>query len=695
MVNCSVAVVSSLLVGVAWGQPSPPEHTANLINIVPIVINVTPGPQTSFNMPGSIYVVTRRQVSKANQLENLSEDLRRVPGIDIQNRENYAEGLRITSRGFGAQTAFGVRNVKLFIDGMPLTAPDGTSDSEDINLGDVSRIEVLSGPFSALYGNAAGGVIQVFSRHGSKQPTIEANLSAGSFGSWRTGFSYGGQLNMGPKSHFNYMTNASNFYTNGYRVHSSAWRQQFTGRYQLKTNARTTWTLLVDAVNEPSSQDPLGLTAAQYHADPRQAGTNAQAFNTRKTLRHNQTGIAIDRKINLENSVHIMVYEGTHTVLQYLPFTGSYAQSGGGVINLNRIFGGIDTHWTNVSLVMGVPVTTIAGIDFNDEVQHRKGFVNNYGIMGELRRNENDVASNVDEYVQTQFRPSHFWSFDIGLRNSNENFSVQDLYVTSSLTSDSGSLSYHNASLAAGAIYHLTPQTNLFVDYGQGFETPTLDQLAYLPGGNTGLNAALKPSLSNNYEVGTKSFITKNIYLKIALYNINTSDAIVVASSQNGRTSYMNAGDTVRNGVDASVDNSLPDNIELYAAYSYINAYFKQGNIAGNHLPGVPSSRVYLETDWHDPKTGFYTTLDGQWETRLYVDNQNSAYAGGYFSADWAAGFKQHFRHLGFNEFLRVNNVLNRPYIGSVIIADSNQRYYEPAPGRNFIIGVTGRYQFN
>ncbi len=670
----------------------PPPNSA--VAIKRIVVSATPTPQSSFNVPGSIYTVTGREISEANPEENLSEALNRVPGIDIQNRQNYAQGLRITSRGFGSQTSFGVRNVKLYVDGMPLTTPDGTADSSVIDLGDVSRIEVLSGPFSALYGNAAGGVLQVFSKDGPQHPTADASFWGGSFGAFRVSASYGGQAKFGSDGNFNYMMNASDFYTNGYRRHGSARRQQFYGKYRISTDANTDWTLLVDAVNEPYSQDPLGLTAAQYRADPRQAGNNALKFNTGKVFRHVQTGIVLNHRFNDNNSLRLLAYEGTHDVLQYLPFTGNFAQSGGGVVDLNRKFGGINTQFTHVAEFAGMSLTTIAGVDYGHEHQHRKGYVNEFGAIGALRRNENDTANDVAEYAQTELKPNTRWSFDAGIRHSNLSFAVQDLYVTPKLSSDTGSVSYNHTSLVAGTVYHLTHLTNLFADYGQGFETPTLDQLAYLPNGNAGLNAGIKPASSENYETGIKSFLTQNTYLKIALFHIHTSDEIVVARSAGGRTSYANEGQTARNGVDASIDGSLPHNIELYAAYSFIAARFHDSAVAGNVLPGVPSSRVYGEADWRDPTSGFYTRLDAQWESRLYVDNQNSASAPGYFRADWSGGFRQAMGRLGFNEFVKINNIFNHSYIGSVIIADTNQQYYEPAPTRNFIVGVSAQYRF-
>lgn len=659
-----------------------------------IVVSATRTKQSSFDVPVSIYTVTGRDVSQAQVQENLSESLNRVPGIDVQNQQNYATGVRITSRGFGSQTAFGTRNVKILIDGVPATQPDGTGDSEVIDLGDVSRIEVLSGPFSVLYGNAAGGVIQVFSKDGPAQPTISGGILAGSYGDWRASASYGGEQKFGTDGSFNYMMNASDFYSGGYRNHSAARRQQFYGKYRVQVDARTSYTLLVDALNEPRSLDPGGLTAAQYRADPRQAGNGAVKFDTRKSLRHFQFGLILRHKFNDHNSIRLLVYDVNHDVLQYLPFTGSFAASGGGVVDLARKSGGIGGRFTHTDTIAGIPITAIAGVDFGYEDQHRKGYVNNFGSVGALRRNEQDIARNIAEYAQIEADLTPRIILDAGLRHSNDYFSVTDLYVTPKLTNDTGSVSYSHTSVVAGATYHLTPTTNLFADYGDGFETPTLDQLAYLPNGLAGFNSALVPTTSQNYEAGIKSLLGGATYIKIAAFHIHTSNQIVVSSSNNGRTAYANEGQTERNGIDASIDSFLPHHIELYGAYTLLHARFAHSPIAGKALPGVPPQRLYGEADWHDPATGFYTSLNGQWQGRMYVDNQNSAYAAGYFTAGIAGGFRQTAGKFGFDEFVRVDNVLNRTYVGAVVIAANNGQYYEPSPGRNFIVGATAKYQF-
>ncbi|CAG4913806.1 unnamed protein product [Acidocella sp. C78] len=691
----------SLLGGTAFAAPAFGQVAKPLIVPSPgeiairrIVVSATRTPEPSFDVPVSIYSVSGHQVSLANEEENLSETLNRVPGIDVQNRQDYAQGLRITSRGFGAQTPFGVRNIRILVDGMTLTGPDGTTDSEVIDLGDINRIEVLTGPFSVLYGNASGGVIQVFSKDGPARPTVSGGITAASYGGWRVGASYGGTAGFGRGGSFNYMMNASDFYTGGYRQHSAARRQQFYGKFRVQVNPDTSYTLLVDGLNEPYSEDPGGLTAAQYHADPTQAGTNTEAFGTRKVLRHLQFGLVFNHRFNAHNAMRVVVYEATHSVLQFLPFTGSFAASGGGVVDLARKSGGIDASLTHKDRVAGIPVTLVSGVDFGYEQQHRKGYVNDYGAIGALRRNEQDVARNVAEYAQLNAHVTSRATLVVGLRHSNDYFSVTDNYVTSALTNDSGSVSYGNTSFVAGATYHLTPTTNLYADYGEGFETPTLDQLAYLPNGQAGFNSALRPTSSQNFEAGIKSLIGAATYLQLAVFHIHTNNEIEVSSSKDARTAYSNQGQTARNGVDLSIDTHLPHHLELYGSYSLLKAHFLANQFAGKALPGVPDQRVYGEIDWHDPASGFYAQANGQWQSRMYVDSQNSAYAAGYFTAGLAAGFREDFGPIRFNEFARINNLFNRTYVGAVVIAASNATYYEPAPGRNFVIGMRARYRF-
>lgn len=657
--------------------------------LAPIVVTATRVPQSSYNLPAAISSVTENQIQQAQPMVNLSESIARVPGIVAQNRQNYAQGLQISSRGFGARTPFGVRGVRLIVDGIPATMPDGQGDSAIFDLGSAQRIEVLRGPFSALYGNASGGVIQVFTQNGPPTPTLTPSLWAGSFHSYRAGVKFAGQ-----QGRLNYMTDLSRFRTDGYRDHSAARRDQFNGKFRYKPSDATSWTLLIDALNQPDVQDPLGLTLSRYRQNPEQADHAAYLFNTRKTMRHWQTGVVFKHRLDAHNSIRLLGYGGRRRVQQFLPFTGSFGLSSGGVVDLHRTFGGADARWTHRGSLLETPLTWTAGVDYGTMTDLRKGFVNDFGTIGALRRNEDDTAYNIDEYLQGEWQFTNRWSATAGVRHSMVNFDSRDHFVTSTNPNDSGSVRYSHTSPVVGILYRLRPRLHLYANYGEGFETPTFAQLAYKSTGGSGLNFDLRPSTSQNYEAGIKSFPTLDTELKLAAFHIHTADEIVVAQSVGGRTSYRNDGGTNRDGVELSVDSHLRHHIDAYLAYSYLRARFQDGAIAGNRLPGAPAATLYGEMRWHDPDSGFYTNVDGQVRSKVYVDDQNSAVASGYAVVNWAAGLKQTLQRMHFNEFVRVNNVFDRAYVGAVIVADHNGRYYEPAPGRNFMVGVTADVPF-
>lgn len=690
MYRLRVVFAGMLLAGpAAFAATSGATNSAGAVTALsPVVVTATRTPESSFDLPASISTVNKRQLQEAQPKVNLSESLKRVPGLVVQNRQNYATGLQISSRGFGARSPFGVRGLQLLVDGIPATMPDGSTDSEVFDLGSAQRIEVLRGPFSALYGNASGGVIQMFTENGPPQPTLTPNFWAGSYRSYRAGLKFGGQ-----QGRLNDLVDLSRFRTGGYRDHSAAWRDQLNGKLRYKLGAGTSATLLVDALDQ-QAQDPLGLTQAQYEQNPRQAVSSAYRYNTRKTLRHWQSGLVLKHRFGAHNSVRVLGYGGQHRVLQFLPFSGSFGLSSGGVVDLHENFGGTDMRWIHHGALLAGPLTWVAGVNYGTMDELRKGYVNNLGTKGALRRNEDDKVYNLDEYLQGQWQFAPRWSLTAGVRHSKVHFRSTDYFITSTNPNDSGSVGYSHTSPVLGILFKLRRNIHLYANFGEGFETPTFAQLAYKSTGGSGLNFALKPSTSKNYEVGIKSFPTLNTQVKLAAFHIHTANEIVVAQSVGGRTSYRNDGGTNRNGVELSADSHLPYHLGAYLAYSYLHARFEGGSVAGNQLPGAPQSTLYAELRWHDPAIGFYTRLEGFARSRVYVNDQNSAAASGYGVVNWTGGFKQSLQRLHLNEFVRVANVLDHNYIGAVVIADHNGRYFEPAPGRNFFVGMTASYRF-
>jgi len=284
------------------------------LRLSPVVVTATRIEASSFDLPVSIDAVEQDQIQHQQARVNLSESLVRVPGIVVQNRQNYAQDLQISSRGFGARATFGVRGVRLVADGIPVTMPDGQGQTATFDLDTAKRIEVLRGPFSAIYGNASGGVIQIFTADGPQFPTLKASALAGSYGTRKLGIQFGGQAGL-----LNYIGSLSRFDTDGYRDHSATRRDQLNGKFRLALDADSSLSLVVTALDQPETQDPLGLTREQVELDPRQAGTGALAFNTRKSILHSQGGLIYERRLSSEDSLHLVGYLGQrHRPRQWL-----------------------------------------------------------------------------------------------------------------------------------------------------------------------------------------------------------------------------------------------------------------------------------------------------------------------------------------------------------------------------------------
>src|SRR5688572_19679825 len=316
----------------------------------------------TFDLPVAIDRVDRDVIREHKPQVNLSESLNRVPGVVVQNRQNYAQDLQISSRGFGGRSTFGVRGIRLYADGIPATMPDGQGQAATFNLGSADRIEVLRGPFSSMYGNAAGGVIQIFTADGPPEPTLSGGFFAGSYDTWKLATQFGGTS--GP---FNYIGDLSRFQTDGYRDHSYARRDQLNAKAKYDLGQRGLLTLVVNSLDQPETQDPLGLTAAQVVQDPRQAGTNAIAFNTRKSISQTQAGVTYGLDVTGANRLEVRAYGGDRQVTQYLAIplaTQAAPTHSGGVVDLDRGYGGGGLRWTHMAGPGGAPLTANVGIDY-------------------------------------------------------------------------------------------------------------------------------------------------------------------------------------------------------------------------------------------------------------------------------------------------------------------------------------------
>jgi iron complex outermembrane receptor protein len=666
-----------------------------------VVVSATRDEQKALDVPAAIDAVTAEQMQLFQPKVNLSESLNRVPGISVQNRQNYAQDLQVTSRGFGSRAQFGVRGVRLIADGIPATMPDGAGQAATFSLGSADRIEVMRGPLASLYGNASGGLIQLFTAEGPQVPEVGLEGWGGSYGSWRAAVRPAGQF--GP---LNFVGDFSRFATDGYRDHSATTRDQQNAVARLRLPDQSKLTLLVNALNQVDTQDPLGLTRAQAAANPRQADSVATTFNTRKSIGHAQFGTAWDKRLANGDTLRLSAYVGERDVRQYLaiPLAAQLvATSSGGVVDLERVFSGVNLRWGGKRVLGGGEFAYAVGAELDGMRERRRGYINQFGVEGTLKRDEDDEVTSTGLYVQGDWRFAERWSLNGGVRTSRVQVTVDDHFIVPATANgnDSGEVKFSATTPVIGLLYRASPGLNLYASYGEGFETPTLAELAYTPGAaSTGPNLNLKASRSKQFEIGAKAMPFGWSRLNFALFTIETKDEIVVASAVGGRTTFKNASRTERNGFELSWDLPFNADTNLYLSLTRVDAKFKDsftstGPVsAGNYLPAVPQNVAYGEFTWRHRSSGFAMALDARHSSKLYVDDANSDAAAGYAIANLRVGFEQSGRGWRVSEFVRVENLFDKKYIGSVIVADGNGRFFEPSPRRNGLVGVSATFSF-
>ena len=661
-----------------------------------VVVSATRSEQKPIDVPAAIDSVTSEQIQFYQPKVNLSEALNRVPGVSVQNRQNYAQDLQVTSRGFGSRAQFGVRGVRMIADGVPATMPDGSGQAATFSLGSADRIEVMRGPLAYLYGNASGGLIQLFTAYGPPVPEIGGEVWGGSYGSWRAAVRPAGQF--GP---LNFVGDFSRFTTDGYRDHSSATRDQQNAVARVNLPDDSKLSFVVNALNQVDTQDPLGLTRAQAESNPRQADPAATTFNTRKSIGHAQFGTAWDKRFANGDTLQLSGHVGERDVRQYLSLSGAAITSSGGVVNLERIFSGVNLRYAGKADLGGGQFSYSAGAELEGMHERRRGYVNNNGVEGALRRDEDDEVNSTGLYVQGDWRFSERWSVNGGVRTSSVKVTFDDHFIVPGNGNDSGQTKFSATTPVIGLLFRAMPGLNFYGTYGEGFETPTLAELAYTPGAvSTGPNLSLKASRSKQFELGAKATPFGWTRLNFALFTIETKDEIVVASAVGGRTSFKNASRTGRDGAELSWDLPFNVNTNLYLSLTRVTAKFKESFTStgpvqvGNFLPAVPQNVAYGELTWRHPRSGFAVAFDARYSSKLYVDDLNSDAAAGYAIANLRAGFEQSGKGWRTSEFIRVENLFDKTYIGSVIVADGNGRFFEPSPRRNGIVGVSATFSF-
>ena len=678
----------------------------------PTVVTATRVEENSFDLPVSIDVVEQKDIQNGQLAQALSESLIRVPGISAQNRNQMAQDTQIQTRGFGARSAFGVRGIRLYVDGISLSNPDGISNPGNIDLSTLKSIEVMRGPFSALYGSSSGGVIQMRTEDAPKDPELSFSFKAGSYGTTDESAKF-----TGTQSGVQYMIDTGAYNTNGYRDHSALHKNETTVKLKTNLDNGTSITLLANHINL-RAQDPMGLRRSELitsgytdysvFTNRTKAPDVSQASNTRVHKENTQVGIIIEHKINENNSINLINSVG-HRINDQV--TSSAAGSNASKqASIGRDFFSNELNWTNKGSVFNKRYMITSGINYGSMVDERLD-KSGTGITPSTTINklEKDFASNLDGFIQGKLDVTENLDLHGGARNTNVNYDVQTRPGTAT-TTKSGGLHFSKTTYVSGVTWKVNPAFNVYANYGKGFETPTLVEIAYKndpvsgeASSTIGPNLDIKPSTSDNYEMGLKSFITNNTSLNLAVFRSETNKEIVIDNTKSGNTSYKNAGLTFRQGLEASIDAQLENNFRLYGAYTYLDAQFdtaytsQLGNSkinSGNRIPGTYRQQLYGEVTWKYPALKFNTALEGRYNSKVFVNDTNTDFADAYTIFNLRAGFNQDVSNWKFTEYLRVENIFDKEYIGSVKINDSNSRFFEASPTRNYLLGLNATYKF-
>jgi iron complex outermembrane recepter protein len=696
--GAAIALVVASQVSTA-DQPS----SAPAAALESVTVTATRIASNTFDVPAAISSVPAQQLIDDALGINLSDDIATVPGLLARDRNNYAQDQQISIRGIGANSAFGVRGVRIYQDGIPATGADGQGQVSQLNLDSAARVEVLRGPFSALYGNSSGGVIQVFTADGAQPDQVRASAAYGSFDVWRAGLDASGAA-----GDFNYNAAFTHFSVDGYRPHSAAENESFNAKLGYQVDERNHLSLILNLISRPDAQDPLGLTSAQFATAPNQAAPAALLFDTRKSLQQQQAGLIWNLQLTDSQSFQLMGYGGDRSVLQFLaiPLAAQLSPtSSGGVVDLDRDFGGSDARWSWQTELAGRPFSWVLGVSYDWYDELRRGYDNfadtTLGVEGELRRNENDITYDIDEYTQVTWDFASLWSLMLGLRNSDVNFSVQDHFMTPTNGNDGGSVTYTAGTPVAGLTFKLRPWVHLYASWGRGFETPLGSELAYRPDGEAGPNFDLRPARSANSELGAKFQLLPSFNAEATIFNTNTHDEIVVDTNLGGRSTYQNSGRTTRRGAEAGLDWRFAAPWHLQLAYTYVEATYTDAYFtcttapcavpdalvpAGNRLPGVPKNNVFGTVRFGD-ELGPFAAAEAQYVSTVAANDVNSVFAPGYAVFGVSGGYAARWPSGDWSLFVRINNLLNRHYVGSLIVDDSNKGYFETAAPFNVLVG--------
>lgn len=604
--------------------------------------------------------------------------LQGLSGIQADQRANFAQDSRISIRGFGTRSSFGVRGIEMTLDGIPLSTPDGQVQPSSLMRQQLAEVEVLKGPFAALYGNASGGVVAFRSNAALTDGwKFEQTLAAQTRQSMlMLGTSYGE------------FALAQGKY-DGYRPRNRAEKKQASWRKSFDLSPDLQWDLRYDWLYDPLLEDPLALTEAEWRANPSQTNAAADRFDTKKTTA--QQGLSsLLRFEDGHYSWQFASWQQQRQIRQNLAFTGEAITSSGGVVNLERKVQGLRLNWQQFTYFGQWQLHA----NHEKSTDQRLGFVNSFGTIGALRRDETGYVTSSDIGADLQYSALGNWDLYSGFRLNHQKFVVNDWFISGANPDDSGQRQANHLNWASGANYQLTSQQSLHLSIGEGYESPTLAEMAYTKDAN-GLNLGLKAAKAKQLQMGWK-FMTSELQLSTDVFHISTDDELVIDQSIGGRTSYRNAASTQRLGAELAVNWQQSPVVRHRFSLTQINATFdtpQDTAVDGRLLPGLAKQQFNWQFNWlPQHNENWQLTSNLYYKSKMATDDRNSQFAPSHTLWNLQSLWQGELLEGKWQAWLSGENITDVDYVGAVVVNQSNGRNFEPGMPRQWLVGFNFSY---
>jgi len=654
----------------------------------PIHVTAYPLNNTNLNVPLAVSSIGKKHFQYGQKQSALNEALLSVPGLFAMNAENFSQDLRVAIRGFGARAPFGIRGIRILVDGIPETTPDGQAQVDNIDLGFISRAEVFRGSSSALFGNASGGMINLISELPSHTSFYEAGLTAGQFGYQKVQFKTSNTI-----KNLSYVVHASHNQNIGYRKHSNMKNYILNGKAQLKIDPLSSIRFHVSVANSPTANDPGSLNIDQVKADPRQARDVNVKYQAGESVSQNRLSMVYERQVipqfHFEGNLHFTNREFANK----LPFKG------GGQVKLSRIFWGGRLMLNNSGSLLKIPYHLSFGLEIGDQDDKRRRFDNLEGTKGDKTFDQLEQFQNIGAFIQQEWIFNKSFRATFGIRSDINKLKATDRYLNDG--DGTGKQTLNNVNPLIGFVYSIRKNINLYGNYSTHFETPTLNELSNNPDPSSsgGFNPGLNPQYAKNVELGLKGFFNENLFIEMAAFNIDALDEIIPFELPNipGRTFYRNAGTSFRKGFEFGLNSRLSKGLQMSMAYTYSDFSYgayqtKSGVFDGNSLPVIPKMLLYGELSYFHI-SGIYGMIQLQYTGDIYADDANTVKDNAYQLMHMRFGYKKYYSNLMIEPFIGLNNLFNTSYNSNIRMNAWGGRYFEPGSGFNIYGGVSIRFE--